>query len=283
MPRGRWTLDVSVLWSNSFAWTQDEAGESPKDRRFLVDGETVTLAASVRRGLGDDADVGLHVPLRHRGGGMLDGFIDAWHRLAALPDGRRPSFRRDAFRVEGRTTAGEPFSWSDRPGTGLGNMEVDLRWRARDGGHRSASIALVGRLSLPTATPPFDGNGTGAAGQVLLGVPLGRHLDGYAGAGATVQGGGPVDGVEYETVRGVGFLALEWRPWTGTSLVAETNAATRLVRNVDRYPGLHWVVNLGARIDIGSSARLDLGLTENIQHQQSTTDLAFYVALGLRP
>jgi hypothetical protein len=282
VPGGHWSLDLSVLWTNSFAWTQDAPGETPSDRSFLIDGESVNADATVRRGLRDDLDVGLRLPLQHRGGGILDAFIDAWHRIFHLPDGNRPDFLRDAFRVEGRTTDGRPFSWNDRAGTGLGDLELDVRWRARDGGPSSASLALIGRLSLPTGTAPFDGNGVGAAGQLLLAAPLSPRLDLYAGAGATVQEPGPVDGVEYVPARAHGFVALEWRPWRRVSLLAQTNAASRLVRNIDLYPGLHWVVNVGGRIDLGARTRLDVGLTENIADQQSTPDLAFYFALGLR-
>jgi hypothetical protein len=71
-----------------------------------------------------------------------------------------------------------------------------------------------------------------------------------------------------------------WRP---VSLVLEASAATRLVRNISRYPGTHWLVNMGTRIDLGGRTRLDVGMTENIIDQQSTTDLAFYFALGLHP
>lgn len=282
VPTGHWTLDLSVLWSNSFAWTQDAPGETPTDRRFLIDGESVDLAATVRRGLRRDLDVGVRLPLRHRGGGILDGFIDAWHRLVHLPNGNRPDFLRNAFRVEGRTTEGTPFSWNDRTGTGLGNVELDVRWRARDGGTASPSLALIGRVSLPMGTSPYDGNGVGAAGQVILAAPLARNLDLYAGAGATVQDPGPVDGVSYVPARAHGFVALEWRPWRRVSLLAQSNAASRLVRNIDLYPGVHWLVNVGGRIDLGARTRLDVGLTENIEDQQCTPDLAFYFALGLR-
>ena len=88
--RGAWSLDVSVLWSNSFSWTQDVPGEEPEERRFLVDGEAVTLAADLRRGVGKDLDLGLRLPLKHRSGGRLDRFIDAWHRLFNLEDAARP-------------------------------------------------------------------------------------------------------------------------------------------------------------------------------------------------
>ena len=281
-PQGAWTLDVSILWSNSFSWTQDIPGETPSERLFLIDGEALTVAPSVRRGLGPNLDLGLRVPLRHRGGGVLDGFIDVWHRLLNLEDGARPSFLRDAFRIEGATTDGLPFSWNPYEGTGLGNIELDLRWRALAGGPHHTSVALVGRVSLPTGTGPFDEQGVGAGAQLVASVPLGRTTDLYLGAGATVQDPGAVRRVEYRPARAQGFAAFEWRPWSRVSLLVETNAASRLVSNVSSYPGLHWLVNVEGRLDLTKTLRLDLGLTENLLDQQATTDLAFYFGVGWR-
>jgi hypothetical protein len=278
--RGGWELEVSGLWANSFSWTQDEAGEAPETRRFLIDGEALVLDATLRRGLAPNLDVAVRVPVQGRTGGRLDGFIDWWHRLANVPDGKRPAFLQDAFRVEGVTTEKVPFSWNDRSGFGLGNLELETRWRVVEG---AASVALVARASLPTGTGPFSGNGAGGGGQLVLAAPLGRSFDVYAGAGLTVQGQGPVHGVLYAPARGHGFLALEWRPWRRLSLVAETDAASRLVENVHSYPGLHWIVNLTGRLDLGGRARLDLGFTENLESQLTTTDFAFYFGLGIRP
>lgn len=281
--RGAWELDLSGLWANSFSWTQDKAGETPVTRRFLVDGEALVLDATVRRGLARNLDVGVRVPVYGRTGGTLDGFIDWWHRVARTPDGKRPAFLRDAFRVEGVTTDKVPFSWNDRSGFGLGNVELDARWRVVEGAFGSASVALVSRVSLPTGTGPFDGNGLGGGGQLVAGVPLGRAFDLYAGAGLTAQDEGPVDGVAYAPLRGHGFLAVEWRPWRRLSLVAETDAASRLVENVHSYPGVHWVVNVTARVDLGGRTRLDLGFTENLVSQLTTTDFALYFGIGVRP
>ncbi len=52
---------------------------------------------------------------------------------------------------------------------------------------------------------------------------------------------------------------------------------------MDSYPGVHWIVNVTGRIDLGERTRLDLGFTENIISQLTTTDFAFYVAFALRP
>ncbi len=280
---GAWALQVSALWANSFSWSQDVSGEEPTHRSFLIDGEAVVLDATLRRGLGRNFDVGLRVPVQHRSGGALDGLIDWWHRLVHVPNGGRPDFQTDAFRVEGLTTDGVPFSWNDSSGSGLGDVEAEARWRVRDGARTSPSLALVARASLPTGTGPFAGNGVGGGGQVVLGAPLGGSFDLYAGAGFTAQDRGPVRGVLYEPARAHGFLALEWRPWQRLSLVAETNAASRLVTNVAAYPGLHWIVNVTGRLDLGEHTRLDLGFTENIASQLTTTDFALYFGLGFRP
>jgi hypothetical protein len=281
--RGAWEVRVSALWSNSFAWTQKRPGEDPTNRRFLIDGESFTLDATIRRGLGHTVDVAVRAPVRWRGGGVLDRFIDAWHRVFHLPNADRPSFRRDAFRIEGLTTEGTPFSLDDRKGGGLGDTELQARWRFRDGASAGPCAALVLRASLPTATGPFAGIGLGGAGQVVLDAPLGRSWDLYLGAGLIVQDPGPIQGIEYATTRVHGFAAFEWRPWRRVSLVAETNAASRLVENIDSYPGLHWIVNVVSRIDLARHARFDLGFTENIKDQQATTDFAAIFALEFRP
>ncbi len=278
---GRWAFGVAVLWSNSFSWDQDVPGEAPAQRAFLLDGETLTFDASVRRGLRAGLDVALRVPVRIRGGGIMDGLIDAWHRALGFPNGNRPDFLRNAFRVEGTTTTGGAFSWSDHAGTGLGDVEAETRWRFVDGGAASPSLAVVARVSLPSGTGPFAGNGPAAASQLVLAAPAAGAVDVYAGLGATAQGRGPVRGIEYEPLRLHGFLALEWRPWRRVSLLAETNAATRLVANIESYPGTHWLLNVTGRVDLGRT-RLDLGLTENLKSQLSTTDFALYAALSLR-
>ena len=283
MPAGRFGVRTSLQWSNSFSWTQDVAGETPEDRRFLLDGETAILDLTLRRGVSANLDLGLRLTALGRGGGTLDGFIDAWHRLTNVPDGKRPHFVRDAFRVEGLTTEGRPFSWNAYTGWGLGPLELDARWRVADGGGSDPSVALVARVLLPTGTSPYDGGGVGAGAQVVVDVPLGRRFDLFTGMGVTAQDPAPVRGVEYETARLHGYLALEWRLARWLSLVADTNAATRLVSNIDRYPGTHWMVDIGGRMDLGAHTRLDVFVTENILSQLSTADFGIYLAVSVRP
>ena len=137
---------------------------------------------------------------------------------------------------------------------------------------------------LPTSTGPYSGaGGFGAAGQVAVQFPLGRRFDLYTGLGVTAQDDTPVRGIEYEPARIHGYAAIEWRVARPLSLLVETNAASRLVANIEKYPGTHWIVNFGGRLDLGRRMRLDFFLTENIISQQTTTDFAIYTGLTVRP
>jgi Protein of unknown function (DUF3187) len=279
--QGRTAFRASVLWSNSFGWTQNRPGEHPADRRFLIDGEAATLDVTVTHGFRENLDAGFRLPLTWRGGGRLDGLIDAWHRLFNLPDGNRPDFLKDAFRVEGVNTRQQPFSWNDERGFGLGSVEAFTRWRFSSGAHWTS--ALVGRLALPTATGPFAGNGPGLGLQWVAARRLGPAFDLFLGAGGTAQPAKPVRGVGYEPVRGHGFLALEWRPWRSLGLAVESDIASRLIRDIDRYPGIHWIINGELRLALSKNAQLELGFTENFMDQIATTDFAVQAGLRIRP
>jgi len=279
VPQGRWSFRLGFLWSNSFGWTQDVPGETPTDRRFLIDGEARTVDLNVARGVGENAHVALRVPLRWRGGGSLDGLIDTWHRIFGLPQGGRSRFLKNAFRVEGVTEAGQPFSWNDQRGTGLGNVELESRWRFADGGRGGWRAAVAARVALPTGTAPFDEDAAGLGVQVAAAKRLAGPLDLFLGAGGLVQGPGPVRGIGYETQRLHVFLALEWRMFGFLRLIAETDAASRLIRDIDRYPGLHWITNVSGRIPISKRTRFELGFTENFKNQMSTTDFGMHFGL----
>lgn len=287
LPRGRTTWRWAMSVANSFAWAQDVPGEQPAQRRYLLDAETATLDMQLTRGLGAHLDVTLRVPWQVRGGGLLDRLIDAFHRgfaFTGIEDGGRPAFRRDAFRVEGRTTAGARFEW--RAGNALGDVEVALR--AQLAGHRTrtgqsrGALAWVLRLRLPSAQRPFAGQG------VALGLQgVGRwharpslHL--YAGLGVSAGGARQVLGVGYTRWRPAAFVAAERPLGRNTSLLIQSDVAGRLARDVDGLPGGHWVVHVGVVRQLTPRAALTLGLTENLKPQAVTADVALHAALTLR-
>lgn len=287
LPRGRTTWQAAVRVSNSFAWAQDVPGEQPAQRRYLLDAETTTFDVQATRGLGAHLDVSVRVPLRARGGGLLDAWIDAFHAgfaFTGIDDGQRPAFRRDAFRVEGRRPDGRRFAWRD--GAGLGDLELALRAQVVGGARRAraarTALAWVLRLSVPTGQGVFAGQGLALGVQGASRWRVRPGLSFYAGLGVTTGGSRRVAGVGYVRWRPAGFVAAEQRLGAKASLLLQSDVAGRLARDVDGLPGGHWVVHLGLVRQVGRGATLTLALSENIKPQAVTADIALHAAVSLR-
>jgi hypothetical protein len=278
LPRGRTLLRVHGDWGNDFGLG---AGGVPAPS-FMVDGEHRSLAVEVSRGLSERITAGVRLPFLWRGGGTMDALIDFWHDLTNLPDGGRPRFPRDRLRVLGRTPEGRPLVWSGRAGSGLGSLELWARAAVQRPGHAGRwTAALAGRVALPTATAPFSDGGAHAAGQLVSACALGGAVDLYAGAGATVASRRTQQGVEYARLRPHGFVALEWRPGSAVSLLAELGGAGRLVRNLDGFPGFHLTLKMGAKVDVGSWT-LEGGFSQGLKHISNTTDFGIMLGMARR-
>jgi len=280
--RGRLEIRLDGDWGSDFALVGNPGGRVPS-LRYVVDGEHRSAALTARRGMGRRLTLGARLPVLWRGAGVLDGIIDTWHRWLGLPDGGRSLVPDGQFRVGGRDILGRPLAWRGRPGTGLGNLELeahDVVAGAEDAaGWR---VAAVARLSLPTATGTFAHAGTAAGAQLLAAHPLGGRADLFLGLGALTGSRAEFEGLSYDRTRGEGFLALEGRLTRGWSLVAQLDAATRLVTDVAAYPGTTVYLRVGSKFGLGPRWMLEAGITEGIKNQVAATDFGLLLAVGRR-
>jgi uncharacterized protein DUF3187 len=272
LARGALDLRVAVDWGSDFALRGGRG-----DLAYLVDGEHRTLAVEARRGVTDRLTLGVRAPVHWRGGGMLDGVIDWWHRTTGLPDNDRPLFPTDRFRVEGRDTAGRPLHFTGAPGTGVGNLEASALWAVHPD-PAGAALSLVARADLPTGTGPYASAGVHGAVQAVGAVPLGRTVDLYSGLGTTLASQDERDGISYKRKRIHGFVALEWRAARRLSLLAEANGSSRLVTNVAAYRPFQLHLRIGAKLDLGPATRLEAGFVEGLT-VQNTTDFGVQSAV----
>lgn len=275
---GRTLVRVWGDWGNDFGY---RIGTVDGRRRvlYLVDGEHRSVSVQASRGLGERVTLEMRVPVLWRGGGVMDGLIETWHRLLGLPDGNRTDFPRDEMLVRALDDELRELRWPGGQGLGLGGIELGARWSStrRPSGWTGA---LDGRLRLPTGTAAFGGGGVQAGGQVLAARTLGGAADLYLGGGVVVGPRSSGDTVEYTVARPQGFLALEWRPWSSTSLLVEVNAAGRLVDNVTAFPGRHVNLRVGAKVDVARGWRVEGGFTEGLHPVSATTD--FGVMAGVQ-
>lgn len=280
LERGRFRLRFDLDWGNDFAWSQTRRGEQPLERRYLVDGEHRSFVLEAHAGLGGGLEAAVRVPIYWRGGGLLDGVIDWYHGWTGLPGNAREAFFPDRLRIEGLTATGQPLAWTGSGGGGLGAVELGLT-RALVVGRsgRGWSLALSGRLALPTSTGAFAGGGVEMGGQVLAARSLGERADLYLGAGGTWWPDSERQGLRYAGGRGQGFVAIEWRAWRTFGFVAQVEAAGRMLRDVAAFPGRHSYLRVGARWRLGQRWTLQGSFSEGLTHQQATTD--FGVSVGL--
>jgi hypothetical protein len=285
LPYRSWAIELYVNRGSDFGFDQSGPAEFPIDRRFLVDGEHQTTELRARYGVMPRLSLGLRVPIYWRGGGFMDDIIDEFHSTfegIGFLDNGRPAFRSDQYRVNGRDAAGNAFSWDEKRGTALGNIELEAHWNIHKASRRSDwRTAWIMRAALPTGGDPYD-SGFDVGTQFVVAKQLGRRMDFYAGIGGTWFSDDTLDGIEYEPFRGHAFIALEYALTRSWSLIVETNAATRMVTSVANYPAESWYINVSTRIDLSRRVELYLGFTENLADQQGTVDFGAFGGLTLK-
>jgi hypothetical protein len=282
LPRGRCEVRLDGDWGSDFS-VVGGAGSRLSNPSYFVDGEHRSGALTVRRGFGGGLTLGLRASVVWRGSGLMDGIIDFWHRALGLPDGGRSLFPEDRLRVEARDGAGRPLLWTGRAGAGLGNLELEASqvligkddasgWRA----------AVVARLGAPTATGPFADAGSAAGLQLVAARPLGDRTNVYLGVGSTVFSRTELLGLEYARGRAQGFVSFEGRLTRGWSMIVQLDAASRLVTNVEDYPGATMYVRVGSKFGLRGGWMIEGGITEGVRNQQALTDFGVLGAIGRR-
>ncbi|MGE0191319.1 MAG: DUF3187 family protein [Planctomycetota bacterium] len=279
LPCGCSQVRLLVNRGNDFGWRQDEEGENPAVRDFLIDAEHMTTAIELRHGLARGWDVGVRVPVWWRGAGFMDDVIDLFHETTGLMDNIRSAFDTNRYRIEGRNTLGLPFSWNDEKGWGLGRIELEVRRSL--GCHLGGDWAVVLRAGLATGSGPFrfrDGVDVGA--QLVHSRCINRRLAFHGGIGIVRHGDRSLQGVHYAEWRPHWFAAIEFRATRRMSVLVQSGWADQLADNILGYPETHGYLDFGIAYQLSNRTTLEILVNENLENQQSTTD--FGVLVGLR-
>lgn len=181
MPGGQWAFSFNAADSNTFAksgWishsldgrtSRSEALTELANTRFesnstlfLVDGETHRSDLALSRGLGNDIEVRLTVPLISSGGGWSDPIIESAHHAMKIGNAQRESLRRNSETVYLRHD-GATYVRSRGNGVSLGDVALSAKYELEH------NLAVVGSIELPTGSADrLDGSGALDAGVELI-------------------------------------------------------------------------------------------------------------------
>jgi len=196
----------------------NDADDSESDSdELIIDGETTTIALSLRRRVHERLELGIDVPYVQHSGGTLDGFIKDWHSMLGLSNSRRtgPNDQlRHTYIRDGATL----FSL-DSSVSGIGDVQLSAAIPI-------GNLTLRAAVKLPTGDPDkLTGSG---ATDVSLGVYGSRvytfrerdvSLSGFVGALAL--GDGDVLPELQRSFVPFGGVALRWQATGKFGLAAQ--------------------------------------------------------------
>lgn len=175
----------TTLWRGAIDIANNFVRAQRDGENLLLDGESQRYELGVRRGIGANWELGVTVPWISYNGGVLDNFIEDWHRLWGLPNGGRPDYPTHQlnfmYQRDGRTELDMHAAES-----GFGDVQVSAAYQLFNAGQDA--VALSAQINLPTGdADKLTGSGAASAGFALaathsrwLDLPL--TVTGNAGA-----------------------------------------------------------------------------------------------------
>ncbi len=268
-PPAGWRTAITLDYASIFQV------EDPQARETVVDVELARIALHLGRRLGPRWAVDGSLPLIETSGGVLDDFINDWHRTFHLPDGGRPTApsnrHRYRLRVAGRTLLDE-----EAASYGLGDAAATLTWLALPGDARR--FALRFGVKAPTAGGRLGPRGSGG-------------WDLSAGAVAEAERGVWETALHLGVVVPTGVSAVHTRPFaTGlihvawrylptlplsVALAGQTSPYHTGVAVLDR-PAVE--LRIGAAHPLSDTTDLELAFVEDMTHK-TTPDFSVHLAV----
>jgi hypothetical protein len=284
LPGGEVEVGGTVDWTSM--WLLPGEGRD----RIELDGELVRIGPGLRVGLGSGVDVRVEVPLLHASGGVLDGFIEAWHEVFILPQNRRDEFPRDRFvaRAHRRDVSGPLQTAYDLDETSLrlGDIPIEVAWFPEAMQGKEFQVGFRAGLELPTGNEDRGhGNGEVDGG---VGIVAGWRHEAWAitGWGGWSWVGTPDmakrAGLGYGDVPSLG-IGLEVSLVEGLSCLSQIQWERSVLRELDNDharsdQALLW---LGGRYRFSPRHEIELAVGEDLIRNVST-DVTLHLGLRMR-
>ena len=253
--------------------------DSNANESIVLDGETTKVLLAYRKGLSDNFELTVDVPLLVVGGGFMDHFIQEWHKAFGLPNGGRdnaPNNRRlYQYTHNGVTVLNESGN-----ARGVGDVQIGTGWQLNN------ALALRSMVKLPTGDKDkLTGGNLGAAAWADWALPFaqGSAFDGFASGGVSLNRRSDVLSDQQEIAVAFGGAGLGYHLTQNLEVLGQFYAHTRLYKDSE----LDGLKRPGLQLTLGGSYRLAPDYKVNLYFQEdpitaSSPDFSIHIGLTVR-
>jgi hypothetical protein len=272
----QWELHLSETWVNTFSF---------KPGAYLLDFEMLDSRLSVAYGVRDEVEVELEFENRSGFGGIMDRFINAFHRTFGLSDADRHLFPNNQYQIQLEDNRGNPA----------------LRLDNSDQGSFSNALLLTAQHNLTCGTEYLPAlaygltvrahldNKMGITGQndfePQLSLTAAKSVGdfyGYLSIAYGYFGAQHLGGIQFRPTQWSGLGAIEWRFASEMSLVLQYLISAGVAKDLGPFSSASNEITLGWKWELAERTVLELGLIENLVNFDNSPDFGVHAGLTYR-
>lgn len=276
LAQGRWEVHASETWVNVFSYRPGEA---------LLDYEMLDTRFSIAYGVLDELQIDVEFENRSAFGGVMDRFIDAFHRSFGLTDGGRHLFPNDRFAVQVFDKNGNPalnLTTGDR-----GSFSNSLLLSAQH--NITCGTDILPALSYAVTLRSELSNDRRLAGEMYVEPQLSLEASKavgdfclYASVAFAYFGTEHLAGIKFHPTQVSALGALEWRFTSSMSFLFQYLVTQGDVESLGPFSKNSHEITLGWKGEIWTRSVLEIGFIENIINFASSPDFGVHVGLAYR-
>src|SRR6185295_13201882 len=254
LAEGQWEAHVTETWSNTFVYHPWE---------LLLDFETLDTRVSIAYGVLDELELELEFENRSGFGGIMDRFINAFHRTFGLTDAGRHNFPRNQFQIQIPDSKGVPALTlgSGDQGSYSNSLLLTVQHNVTCGTEYLPAIAYA-----LTLRANLD-NGPGLSGQMpiepQLSVSVSKAVGDFYLYGSIAFGYFGTEhlaGIHLRPTQLSGLGAVEWRFAADMSLIVQYLVTQGVAKNLDDLSQTSNEITLGWKWEVAERTVFELGL-----------------------
>lgn len=251
---------------------------------YRIDAEIQELTLRSCMGIGGNLSVSIEVPIRYVSGGILDGFIEDFHRAFGIANDYRDLFPRNQFAFELNLGQGLQ-DWShagpEQKGFALGNIVLGVSQTLPYFEPLGIEAALAANVKLPTGTRTeyFGGQSVDVGAMVSMVKPVGS-LYLYASPGVVYYSQKKEVGIALRQWHFSGLFAVEYHPdHSNNSLITQLLMESGIAKTFGGFTQDTYELTMGYKRRLSHNTVFEIGVLENLFHFDNSPDIGLHTGI----